>query len=100
MRNEPEEERMKHNVEHTKGNVARIRAYLHNQFQGFDIIEQPDCPLSYTFTVTKPRPLLQYKLTVSWPRILDTNHTPAQITRLLSTDNVAARMRASQGEIF
>src|SRR5262249_4310488 len=98
MRNELEEERMKHNVENTKGNVARIRAYLHNQFEGFDIYEQPDCPLSYTFTVTQLRPLTQYKLTVSWPRILNTNHTPAEITHLLTTDNVAARMRASRGE--
>jgi hypothetical protein len=86
--------------EHKEENVAIIRAYLQGEFKGFDISEQPDYPLSYTFTVTKLKPPTQYKLKMSWPRISDGDYTPAKIKRLLINDDVAARMKAARGEYF
>jgi len=86
--------------EHIKENLASIRAYLYDQFQGFDIYEQKDYPLSYTFTVTKLKPLTQYKLKVSWLMISDDGFTPVKIKRLLINEGVAAKMKASHGENF
>ena len=82
-------------------NVASIRTYLQEKFQGFDIGEQPDFPLSYyTFTVTKRSPLTQYKLKVQWSRISDGDSTPSSITQLLLNDDVATEMKTSKGEYF
>jgi len=83
---------------HTEENVAIIRAYLQDFFQGFELNEQRDYPLSYTFTVTRSNPPTQYKLKVSWPKISDRTNQPDKIKRLLSADDVATRMRAAQGE--
>jgi hypothetical protein len=38
---------------HVQANMEVIREYLCRQFKGFGLTEQPNAPLSYTFTMTR-----------------------------------------------
>jgi hypothetical protein len=84
-----------------KENQRVIREYLLDQFKGCKLTDTPDRPFGHKFTVMKLKPLEQYKLLVSWPQISDSSNTPEKIKRLLVTEGVANKMRATpKGEYF
>jgi hypothetical protein len=94
MGNEDEETRVKEPL-------RAIREYLSGQFEGFKLTVKSDYPVSYKFTVTKPKPLEEYSLEVTWPQLSDGNNNTARIKKLLVVDDVAKRMRAKpQGEAY
>lgn len=81
-------------------NQQVIRDYLIEQFKGFEVTDTPNPPLSHMFIVTRSSEE-QYRVKVTWPLISDSENTPARIQRLLTTHDVAGRMRGkSQGEYF
>jgi len=94
-------DRMSHeNRAHTDANLEVIREYLSGQFKGFEIIETPDCPRTYSFIVTRSSDE-RYQVKVSWPQLADYSNTPESTKRRLVTDDVAGRMKGkSQGEYF
>jgi hypothetical protein len=95
MSNEEEKTRIEQNLQ-------VIREYLIGQFKGFELTEDRSISLDcHKFTVTKPKPLDQYRLKVTWPKLSDGNNAPETNKRLLVTDGVANKMRAtSKGEYF
>ena len=85
---------------HVQANMEVIREYLCRQFKGFGLTEEPNAPLSYTFTVTRSSDE-EYKLKVYSSELSDRSQTPERTQQRLVTDDVAGRMRGkSQGEYF
>ena len=85
---------------HVQENMEVIREYLCRQFKGFGLTEEPNAPLSYTFTVTRSSDE-EYKLKVYSSELSDRSQTPERTQQRLVTDDVAGRMRGkSQGEYF
>ena len=85
---------------HVEANVEVIREYLRSQFKGFGLTENPDAPLSHTFTVMKSADE-RYHLKVYWSQLSDQSHTPERTLQRLVADDVAGRMKGkSQGEYF
>ena len=83
-----------------QANVAVIQGYLLGQFNGFELTDKPDRPISHIFTATKSADE-RYQLKVSWSQLSDIKTTPERTKKLLVTDDVAGRMRGkSQGKHF
>lgn len=81
-------------------NQQVIRDYLIEHFKGFEVTDTPNPPLSHMFIVTRSSEE-QYRVKVTWLQISDSRNTPARIQQLLTTHDVAGRMRGkSQGEYF
>jgi hypothetical protein len=81
---------------HVEANLAVIRVYLHNQFEGFQLSDKSEGSFGHLFTMTYAATATRYALKVSGPRVSDLRNTPERIKRQLDLDDVAAKMRAME----
>jgi len=83
---------------HAQANLAVIRTYLHEQFEGCEMTERSEGYVSHRFALGELGQ--RYKLAVASSRLSDRDYTAAKMWQALLRDKVAARMSDKQGEHF
>jgi hypothetical protein len=84
---------MSDEAERIARNIIAVRAYLAEEFQGFELRDKSEAPFDHIFTVRYEYQV--YKLKVAIPRLSDMQYTPESLHSLLRRHKVAEEMRKS-----
>ena len=83
---------------HVQATLAVIRTYLHERFEGFEIMERSEGYMGHWFALGELGQ--RYKLAVASARLSDRDYTAAKMRQALIHDRVAVRMTDTPGKDF